>query len=145
VGDYTNRTEVVNGVGGLERLVQLTDYDNDGLEDAGVVDQAIADAEGEVNSYARKVFAVPFSPVPPIIKTIARKLAVYNLISQRSQVTGTQRLEHEDRIKWLENLAAGKVDPGIAPAPPASGRNRSTSTPSASTNAGRRENFKGYA
>lgn len=145
MGDYTNRAEVVNGVGGLERLVQLTDYDNDGLEDAGIVDQAIEDAEGEVNSYARKVFAVPFNPVPPIIKTVARKLAVYNLVSQRSQITETQRLEQEDRIKWLQNLASGKVDPGIAPAPSASGRNRSTSTPRSSANAGARANFKGFA
>ena len=143
--NYTNRDAVAIAVGGEERLTQLTDYDKDGSEDDGVVDAAIDDAEALIDSYARKVFDVPFSPVPPIIATMAKKLAIYNLRERRDAITDAARLEHEDRLEWLKNLAKGVVDPGISPAPGPSGHNRSTSTERPSSKAVSRESLKGFS
>lgn len=145
MGDYILRADVVHAVGGEERLLQLTDYDRDGAEDPGIVDAAIADAEGLINSYARKAFDVPFAPVPAIIKTVAKNLAAYCLRASRETITETVRVEQEDRIKWLEHLAQGKVDPGVSVAPTASGSNRGTNTARASSKAVSRENLKGFA
>ena len=145
MGNYTDRDSVELAAGGAERLTQLTDYDRDGAEDSGVVEAVIADAEALVESYARKVFEVPFAPVPPIIKTISTKLAVYFLRERRDSVTDANRLDHEDRLQWLSNLAKGVVDPGISPAPGGSGHNRSSSTARPSSKAVSRESLKGYS
>jgi phage gp36-like protein len=145
MGNYTDRDSVELAAGGLERLTQLTDYDRDGDEDTGVVDAAIGDAEALVDSYARKVFAVPFSPVPPIIKTVSTKIAIYFLRERRDAITDANRLDHEDRLQWLANLAKGAVDPGIEPAPGPSGHNRSTATARPSSKAVSRESLKGYS
>jgi len=146
MGNYVSREDIVNAVGGQERLTQLTDYDRDGTEDSGVVDDAIFDAEALIDSYARKVFSTPFvAPLPPIIVTMAKKLSVYNLRERRDVITDAHREEQEDRIKWLEHLASGKVDPGIAPAPKGSGHNRSTSTSRPSAKRVSRESLKGFS
>ena len=146
MGNYVTRDDIVNAVGGEERLTQLTDYDNDGEEDAGTVDSAIEDAEALIDSYARKVFSTPFqAPIPPIIKTVAKQITVYNLRDRRDAINDSDRVNHEDRIKWLENLAKGAVDPGIAPAPRASGHNRSTATDRPSSKRVSRESLKGYS
>lgn len=146
MGNYVLRADIVNAVGGDERLIQLTDYDNDGTEDAGTVDDAIEDAEALIDSYARKVFATPFTaPIPPIIKTMAKQITVYNLRDRRDAINESDRENQVDRLKWLENLATGKVDPGIAPAPGPSGHNRSTATERPTSKRVSRESLKGYS
>lgn len=145
MGNYTDRNGIVNTAGGEERLVQLSDYDKDGSEDADAINDAINDAEALIDSYARKLFETPFkAPLPPIIVTMAKKLSVYNLKERRGVINDADRIEHEDRIKWLENLAAGKVDPGISPAPGPSGHNRSTATERPSSKRVSRESLKGF-
>lgn len=128
MGNYTDQAAIVKAIG-TERVIQLTDFAHTGAIDADVVTEAIADAEGLVDSYVRKVFETPLSPVPPIIAAIARKLAIYTLHTNRDVVSEAKRLEQEDRLTWLKYLAEGKVDLGISPAAAPSGRNRSTSTP----------------
>ncbi len=146
MGNYTDSAGIVNAAGGEERLTQLSDYSKDGEIDPTVVDDAIADAEALIDSYARKVFSTPFeAPIPPIIVTMAKKLAVYNLKERRGVINDADRLEHEDRIQWLENLAKGVVDPGIAPSPSPSGHNRSTATERPSAKRVSRKSLEGYS
>lgn len=142
---YTDRAAVEVSAGGAAALIQLTDLDGDGVEDAGLVDTAIADADAEINSYARKVFSVPMTPTPDFISALAKRLAVYNLKQQRNCLTEDDEMAQKARIKWLENLAAGKVDPGGSNKLAPSGHNRATSTPSKSTRRASRDALKGFA
>ena len=97
MGDYIEQADVESGAGGATRLIQLADYDDDGEADTAVIEAVIAEAEGLINSYARKLFEVPFNPVPPIIKTMAVKIAVYYLRERRDVITPEARAEQEDR------------------------------------------------
>lgn len=144
MGDYVDRAVLISAVGGNDFLVQLADMDGDGVEDAGVVDSAIVDAEGMVNSYVRKLFATPLSPVPAAIVGVTKRITVYLLKQQRNNaVTELDRLQYEDDLKWLKLLSKGEVDPGIASLAP-SGHNRTTSTQRRSSKHASRESLKGF-
>lgn len=141
---YANRADVVSAAGGESRLLELTDWDGDGSEDAGLVDQKLCDAEGEANTYIRQKFAVPLAvPVPSAIRTAVAGWAVYMLKSDRDATTDSDELKHERRIKWFENLAKGLVDPGITLSPSAKNSPKVTARPTSKSVS--RENLKGYS
>jgi phage gp36-like protein len=135
---------VILSAGGLKRLVQITDYDNDGEEDSGVVDGALLEAEGIVNSFARKRFEVPLSPVPDTIKDITANIAVYILKSRRDALTEADVLLQKDRMKWLKDLSSGATVPGTNPTPGKSPLNSPSATARPSSKAVGRDNLKGY-
>ena len=49
---------------------------------APIIDEAIADADGEIDGYLAKRYAVPISPAPKIINKCSKDIAVYNLFSR---------------------------------------------------------------
>ena len=145
MGDYATRTNVVFAAGGEERLLQLTDANSDGLEDASIVDDAIEEAEALINSYVRKKREVPVVPAPPILVKLAAKIAVYVLKEHRDAVTERDAMLHDDRIRWLENFAKGTVVLGVNPAPAASPHNQPSSTERPSSKTVSRKNLEGYS
>lgn len=109
-------------------LIRLTDDEALGVVNQGRIDQAIADAGAEIDSYARSRYPVPFDPVPVIIRKLAADIALYNLLSRRGyeQDSPDQALveRYKAAVKFLENLARGTVtigDAAPAPAPAAGG------------------------
>ncbi len=143
---YATRADVEIAAGGTARLLQISDFDSDGKEDVDLVDRALDDAEALINSYVRKKREVPLpAPIPNVIRSMAANLAVYNLKAWRDAITEADALQQEQRIAWLENLAAGKVDLGINPAPPASPHNQPSATDRPTAKAVSRENLKGFA
>lgn len=142
---YATTADVQRHAGGAKRLLEISDYDADGTQDTGLVDSAIDSAEAMVNSYARKLYEVPFVTVPPSIQEVTAGLAVYNLKSWRDALTEADQLKQDARISWLENLAKGLVDPGITPAPPTSGHVAASNTERPSSKAVSRERLKGFA
>lgn len=119
---YTTKPELATAAGGMTKLLELADLDNTG--DLVAVDAAIARAqsiaEGWIHSYAQRRYAVPFSPVTDVVKQLAADETIYRLVQARRMVTTDQRENHEEREKWLENLAKGLVSPGVDPEPPSS-------------------------
>lgn len=106
-------------VGGAAKLAALTDYVNGNAIDAAVVTAAIAEADALINTYASKRFAVPFAATPAAIGALSARIAV-RILRRNRQMVLVQDLEEEkvDR-KWLEQLAAGGVLPGVEPLPAA--------------------------
>jgi len=102
---------------GAEDLARLADYDGDGDADPAVVSAAIADADALIDSYLGVRFAVPVSPVPDALRTRAVNLAVYFLKLGRDSVTDQAREQHENDVRWLEQVAAGHVSLGVEPRP----------------------------
>lgn len=132
-------------VGGEARLKQLTDRDADGVEDVGVVDAAIAEADARIDSYANKRFSVPFETVPDSIKMLSVRLARYALRDQRGTLTQADVDTLEVDIKWLEALADGKVSPGVEPQPTKSSLMRDRVTARSSLKAVGRNQLKGFS
>ena len=67
-----------------ERLITLTDDDGDDIPDTGVIDEAIADADEEIDSYLAARYTVPVSPVPGIVKKLSVDIAIWNLYARRT-------------------------------------------------------------
>lgn len=143
---YATRADVVVAAGGTARLLQIADFDADSKEDDDLVDGALIEAEALINSYVRKKREVPLPPpVPDVIRTMAANMAVWVLKSRRDALTEGDAMMQDQRIQWLENLAAGKVDLGVNPAPAASPHNQPAATDRPTSKAVSRDNLKGFA
>jgi phage gp36-like protein len=62
-----------------------------------------------INSSAVKKYKVPWENVPGTIREVCAVITRYKLYSTRNAVSDQLRKDYEDQIKWLEDLAAGKV------------------------------------
>lgn len=118
---YCTIDDVEKAAGGPDRLTQLSDLERTGRRSDTVLTDAIEMAEGLVNSYAEARYHVPFSgTAPPIIRSITADEVVYSLKSRKGMLTDDERKSHDERVLWLEGLAAGKVSPGEDPRPASS-------------------------
>lgn len=104
-----------------ETIIQLTDDGNLGEVYQGHVDEAIAQADAEINSYCGTKYSVPFATVPDIVKKISVDIAIYNLYSRRvEEIPETRADRYKNAIKQLEGIAKGLISIGEDPAPAAS-------------------------
>lgn len=144
---YAVRADVERAAGGAAQLVQIADHDADGVEDTGLVDEYLCDAEALVDSYWRCRYERSPDPVPRVLMRITAKLTVYKLKADAAHgatISEFEQNEHEEHLNWLSDLAAGKVDPGVSPTPARSPRNRQARSEQPTTNRTRREAFKGF-
>jgi phage gp36-like protein len=105
-----------------EILIQLTDDENTGAPVTGRVEQAIEQADSEIDSYCAAKYMVPFDPVPEIVKKYSVDIAIYNLYSRRVEDLPATRTErYRNAVRQLEGIATGTVSIGTGPAaePPA--------------------------
>lgn len=83
---------------------------------APLVEEAIADADGEIDGYLAKRYAVPLSPVPKVINKFSKDIAIYNLFSRIGIDEGTGEKTYLNRynaaVKFLTLVAEGKVSIG---------------------------------
>lgn len=118
---YSNRTEVremikddaldvIIGNAFIEKPVQREELV------APLIDEAIADADGEIDGYLAKRYAVPLSPVPKVINKFSKDIAVYNLFSRMGIDEGTEEKTYLNRynaaVRFLTLVAEGKVSIG---------------------------------
>ena len=90
---------------------------------APIIDAAIADADGEIDGYLAKRYAVPLAPVPKVINKFSKDIAVYNLFSRIGIDEGTDQKTYLNRynaaVKFLTLVAEGKVSLGVDAEDPA--------------------------
>jgi phage gp36-like protein len=81
-----------------------------------IIDAAIADAEGEIDGYLTKRYAVPITPTPKVINKFAKDIAVYNLYSRTGiDESGGEKSylnRYNAAVKFLTLVAEGKVSIG---------------------------------
>ncbi len=90
-------------------LVALTDLDDgtDTINDDRVQD-ALDDASAEIDSYIAKVVRkVPLSPVPRILKTICRDLALHRLYVNIGHSMEARKGLRDDAIEYLKSVRDG--------------------------------------
>ena len=94
--------------------VQLTDDDGNGTADAAVVDEARLAAEGEVNSYLARRFAVPVdvtthADLAAVLKSVTLDAVEYRLRVRRPPVSSDGTRRYLQAIEWLEGVAQGII------------------------------------
>jgi len=112
----------------VSQILTDTDFIEDPEErEAGIgplLAGAIADADGEIDGYLAKRYAVPLSPAPKVINKFSKDIAVYNLFSRIGIDESTDQKTYLNRynaaIKFFELVADGKVSIGTEADDPAS-------------------------
>jgi phage gp36-like protein len=101
---------------GAQELARLEDPDNTGTASVLVSDTAISDASEEVDSYLGVRYTKPLPSIPAPLKRATCDIARFRLYKDRPTEEVTYRYERS--IKWLEQLAVGKViltfDPALS-------------------------------
>ncbi len=121
MGNYIVKADILEQMPEID-LIQLTDDDNTGLVDDGIVDGAIANAEGEVDGYLASRYTTPLSPVPDVIKAFTVDVAIYRIHGRRQGAPEHIEKSYENAIKFLKNASNGVVTLGVTtPAPENSG------------------------
>jgi phage gp36-like protein len=93
-------------------LVQLTDDDALSEIDTSVIDRSIADADAEIDSYCAERYAVPFDPVPLLVRKYSVIIVIYNLFMRRGDIPDDRETNYNNAIKFLLNLTKGLVSIG---------------------------------
>jgi len=76
---YSSLADVEQAAGGAARMLQLADWGNNAAVDQDVVARAIVSADALIDTFASKLYHVPFNPVPPIIKDFSAELAMLTI------------------------------------------------------------------
>lgn len=74
---------------------------------AGALDQALLDADADINSYAATHYQLPLSPVPPNVRRVATVMARYFMLGPVAD--DRARNDFADVRAWLRDVQAGKV------------------------------------
>lgn len=110
---YIANTDIETRVGSAA-YVQLADDDGDNVADTAVVDEVRLAAEGEVNSYLARRYAVPIdltahADLADVLKSITLDLAEFRLRVRRPPVSQELLQRRDDAAKWLRGIAEGAI------------------------------------
>ncbi|OPX20371.1 MAG: hypothetical protein BZ151_04395 [Desulfobacca sp. 4484_104] len=89
-----------------EELAEITS-ESGGIPDPAIVAEAIAQADSEIDVYCAVRYAVPFDPVPSLVKSLSVDVAAYHLYSRRSVAPEVRRQKYEDAITLLKAISQG--------------------------------------
>jgi len=110
---YVTNAEIEQRLGSA-LYVQLTDDEGTGQADTDKVDEAREGAEGQVNSYLARRYAVPvdlsvYPELQAVLKSVVLDLVEYRLHARRPPVPEDVVRKHADALAWLAQAAAGEV------------------------------------
>ena len=113
---YASRVDMVQRFGEQE-TASLEDPSNIGVSDAAITAEALQDATEELNSYVAVRYSVPLPQVPAPLVRACCDVARFRLYKDRP--TEEVKYRYERTVKWLEQLALGKVlltfEPALTP------------------------------
>lgn len=82
-----------------------------------IIQEAMVDADGEIDGYLAKRYPVPLSQIPKAINKFAKDIAVYNLFSRIGIDESNREKNYLNRyqaaVKFLQMVATGQVDIGV--------------------------------
>ncbi|MEW5727725.1 MAG: DUF1320 domain-containing protein [Pseudomonadota bacterium] len=90
-------------------LVQIADLDEDGVADADVVADALADAGNEIDAYLSGRYDLPLNPVPDLVTLWAVFIARYRLWSAKDDMPDLVRTNYQDAIRQLTMVQRGDI------------------------------------
>lgn len=98
---------------GEPEVIALTDRDHLGVVDDVVLDGALAEADTEIDPYLAPRHQLPLANVPRILTGFACDIARYRLCGAGVTETDEIRNRYKDAVKFLENVASGKIGLGL--------------------------------
>jgi phage gp36-like protein len=107
---YATQLDMMQRFGQIE-LTQLTDRENTGSIDVDVLNQALGDADTEINGHLEGRYTLPLSRTPKILVTYACDIARYRLYDDRATEQVTKR--YESAMKFLRMVAEGRLSLGL--------------------------------
>lgn len=100
---------------GDDEVYVAFDRDNDGEVETSAVDQALADADEEINTYLAARYALPLANIPAVLVRLAAQMAIYHG-SIGTAITEEKRKRYEDAVKMLNKISRGDISLGLAAA-----------------------------
>lgn len=110
---YASQSDMIARFGETE-VIQLTDRASVGLIDAVVLANALDEADAEINPYLQGRYVLPMPNVPRILIGYACDIARYRLCGAAVTETEAIRARYKDAVRFLENVASGKVQLGVS-------------------------------
>lgn len=110
---YATKTDMIARFGEAE-VITLTDRTGslDAVDDA-VLDAALAEADAEIDPYLAPRHVLPLASVPKILAGFGCDIARYRLCGAGVTATEEARNRYKDAIRFLENVASGKIGIGL--------------------------------
>lgn len=76
------------------------------------IEQALADATAEINTYIAKVVTLPFADAPHILTVLCRDLAMHRLYTNLGHNTDLYDRLRKDAVATLRAIARGEISIG---------------------------------
>lgn len=102
---------------GADEVTRSADRDADGVADVDVVERALTEADGIIDSRIGVVYDLPLQTVPEVLVAYAGDIALYRLSYDAGTLTDEKRRRYEDALRWLDAVATGKAVLGGQPEP----------------------------
>jgi len=98
---------------GAAELIQLTDRSETptGEYDSDIIEQALGDAEAEINAYLASRYALPLAEVPTSVARLACDIARYHLYGPSLSPEVTKR--YDASIAFLKSVSRGEAVIGV--------------------------------
>ena len=121
---YCTHADLLNRISEQD-LIDLTDYNDVGVLDAGAEARAIADADGEIDSYCGTRYTAPFDPVPVMIRKVSVDITIYNLYGLRPalRLPDEVKSRYDNAVRFLKDVSLGRVKLGADAPEPANPEN----------------------
>ena len=97
-----------------EYLLMIADDDQDGVLDEQVIDEAISQAQSEVDTYIGTRYEVPILDPPQVVKKLTADLAIYYLHMRKDNMPEPVQKLYDGALKLLTLIAQGKVTLGVS-------------------------------
>jgi phage gp36-like protein len=128
-----------------DTLIQLSDDEGLGTINQARVDEAIEQADAEIDSYCGGRYSVPFSTTPDIVKKLSVDIAIYNLYSRKvEEIPETRAQRYKNAIRQLEAISKGTISLGVDPAPAAPTDSSAETNKPTDTNVFARDKLEGF-
>lgn len=106
---YCTQTDITSAGLSSAALIQLADDDADGVADAAVLAEAIAQADAEIDGYLGSRYPIPIAPVPALLRALATAVSVWRLYGHRGLDDDRRRKDYDDAIATCKRLARGEM------------------------------------
>ena len=91
-------------------LVHASNDEGTGTVNEGRINEAIAQADAEIDAYCRKQYTVPFSTVPAMIKTISIAIVIYRLYCRKVEaISETRATQYKNALRQLHDIVDGTI------------------------------------
>ena len=88
---------------------------------SAAIDDALAQASSQADSYIGARYPVPVRPVPMVLQRAVIDMACHQLAATADVMTEQIRQRYEDALAWLKDVAAGRAALGTDEAGAAAG------------------------